>query len=215
MNMTIKTGDTVVVIAGKDKGKQGRVLQVFPETGRVTIDGVNMVKKHQKPKNQQDKGGIISKVAPIDASNCMVVCPSCGKASRVAHKEINGKKVRICKKCGTSLDKEFVKQTKKEAKKNVAADAVATVKTTAAKTKTTAKAKPAAKTTSKPAAKTEKPATATTKAKSADTKANAGKVEKAATTKNTAKTAKTASTTKAKSTAKVAPKKSAPKKKEA
>lgn len=151
MKMTIKTGDSVLVITGKDKGKQGKVLEVFPETNRVTIDGVNVVKRHQKPRSQQDKGGIISKVAPIDASNVMVVCPSCGKPSRVGHKEINGKKVRVCKKCGTSLDKEFVKASKKEAKKATEAKAVVkeevktqakapkTTKTTAEKTATAPK----------------------------------------------------------------------------
>ena len=81
------------------------------------VDGVNVVTKHQKPKSQQDKGGIIKKSAPIEASNVMVVCPVCGKATRVAHKELNGKNVRICKKCGATLDKEYVKEAKKEAKK--------------------------------------------------------------------------------------------------
>lgn len=117
MKMAIKTGDLVYVITGKDKGKQGKVLEVNRETGRVTVDGVNVVKRHQKPKSQQDKGGIISKVAPIDASNVMVVCPGCGKPSRVGHSEVNGKKVRVCKKCNTPLDKEHVKAAKKEAKK--------------------------------------------------------------------------------------------------
>ena len=155
MKMSIKTGDTVLVITGKDKGKQGKVLEVFPETGRVTIDGVNVVKKHQKPRNQQDKGGIISKVAPIDASNCMVVCPSCGKPSRVGHNEVNGKKVRVCKKCGTSLDKEFVKASKKEAKKAATAEAkpVAKKETTKAASKTEAKAEVKKETAKAPAQK--------------------------------------------------------------
>ena len=122
MNMTIKTGDNVVVIAGKDKGKTGKVLKVYADEHRVLVDNVNIVSKHQKPKSQQDKGGIIKKSAPIDISNVMVVCPVCGKATRVAHSQINGKKVRICKKCNTSLDKEYVKQSKKEAKKAVKAE---------------------------------------------------------------------------------------------
>ena len=117
MKMTIKKGDNVVVITGKDKGKTGKVLNVNPTAGRVTVDNVNIVKRHQKPKSQQDKGGIISKVAPIDSSNVMVVCAECGKATRVAHKEVEGKKVRSCKKCGASLDKAFVKAAKKDAKK--------------------------------------------------------------------------------------------------
>lgn len=123
MKMAVKTGDTVVVIAGKDKGKQGKVLEVFPDKNRVIVEGINNVKKHQKPRSQQDKGGIITKLAPIDASNVMVVCPVCGKATRVAHMEVSGEKVRSCKKCKGSLDKKYVKQTKKEAKKTVKEEA--------------------------------------------------------------------------------------------
>lgn len=119
MKMTIKNGDMVYVITGKDKGKSGKVSAVYADKNKVLVENVNIVTKHQKPKSQQDKGGIIKKPAPIDASNVMVVCPVCNKATRVAHKEIDGKKVRVCKKCGASLDKEYVKQTKKEAKKSV------------------------------------------------------------------------------------------------
>lgn len=119
--MTIKTGDNVVVIAGKDKGKSGKVTAVYADANKVLVENVNIVSKHQKPKSQQDKGGIFKRPAPIEASNVMVVCPVCGKATRVAHTEINGKKVRTCKKCGASLDKEYVKQTKKEAKKAIKA----------------------------------------------------------------------------------------------
>ncbi len=115
--MNIKKGDNVLVIAGKEKGKVGKVLQTSPKTGKVTVESINMVTKHKKPKSQQDKGGIIKKVAPMEASNVMVVCPNCGKATRISHKEVDGKKVRICKKCGASLDKEHVKTVKKEAKK--------------------------------------------------------------------------------------------------
>lgn len=120
MKMNIKKGDTVYVITGKDKGKSGKVTAVYSDKNKVLIENVNIVTKHQKPKSQQDKGGIVKKPAPIDASNVMVVCPVCNKATRISHKEIDGKKARICKKCGASLDKEFVKQTKKEAKKSVA-----------------------------------------------------------------------------------------------
>ena len=122
MKMTVKTGDTVVVIAGKDKGKTGKVAAVYADANKVLVDDVNVVTKHQKPRSQQDKGGIVKKSAPIEASNVMVVCPVCGKATRVAHSEIEGKKVRSCKKCNASLDKEFVKATKKEAKKAVKAE---------------------------------------------------------------------------------------------
>ena len=122
MSMTVKKGDNVVVIAGKDKGKTGRVTEVSPKDGKVLVDGVNIVTKHQKARKQGDKSQIVKKNAPIEASNVMVVCPVCGKATRVAHREIDGKKVRACKKCSASLDKEFVKATKKEAKKNVSAE---------------------------------------------------------------------------------------------
>lgn len=117
MSMTIKKGDNVVVISGKDKKKTGKVLEVSPKTGKVLVENVNIVTKHNKPKSQQDKGGIVKKPAAIDASNVMVVCPVCGKATRVSHTELEGKKVRSCKKCNGSLDKEYVKASKKSTKK--------------------------------------------------------------------------------------------------
>ena len=121
MKMTIKTGDNVLVIAGKDKGKIGKVTAVNADLNKVLVENVNVVTKHQKPRSQQDKGGIVKKSAPIDASNVQVICPVCGKATRVAHADVDGKKVRVCKKCNASLDKEFVKATKKEAKKTIKA----------------------------------------------------------------------------------------------
>lgn len=121
MKMTIKTGDNVLVIAGKEKGKSGKVTAVYADTNKVLVEEVNMVTKHQKPRSQQDKGGIVKKSAPIDASNVQVICPVCAKATRVAHAEVEGKKARVCKKCNASLDKEFVKATKKEAKKTIKA----------------------------------------------------------------------------------------------
>ena len=117
MKMAIKKGDTVAIIAGKEKGKTGKVVDVYPETNRILVENINMVKRHQKPRSQQDKGGIITKNAPFDASNAMVVCPVCGKATRVGHTVIEGEKVRACKKCNGSLDKKYVKQSKKEVKK--------------------------------------------------------------------------------------------------
>ena len=114
--LKVKVGDTVKVIAGPDKNKKentGKVQKVFPETGRIIVEGMNMVKKHQKPRGQGLPGGIIEKEAAIDASNVMVICPKCSKATRVAHKavEVTGKdgkvttkNVRICKKCGEQLD---------------------------------------------------------------------------------------------------------------
>ena len=114
--LKVKVGDTVMVIAGEDKNKKentGKVQKVFPETGRIIVEGMNMVKKHQKPRGQGMPGGIIEKEAPIDASNVMVICPKCGKATRVSHKVEkvvgdNGKAsrsmIRICKKCGAEID---------------------------------------------------------------------------------------------------------------
>ena len=114
--LNVKKGDTVLVIAGKDKDKRAKVLAVSPKTARVVVEGVNVVSKCKKARSAQEKSQIIKIEAPIDASNVMVVCPKCGKATRVAHAEVDGKKVRVCKKCGASLDKEFVKEVKKVSK---------------------------------------------------------------------------------------------------
>ena len=120
MSMTVKKGDNVLVITGKDKGKTGKVTDVSPKSNKVLVDGINIVTKHQKARKQDEKSQIVKKNAPIEASNVMVVCPNCGKATRVAHSEVGGKKVRTCKKCSGALDKEFVKVAKKEAKKETA-----------------------------------------------------------------------------------------------
>ena len=122
MKMTIKAGDNVLVIAGKDKGKTGKVSAVYADENKVLVENVNIVSKHQKARTQNEKSGIFKRPAPIEASNVQVVCPTCGKATRVAHNEVEGKKVRVCKKCNASLDKEYVKATKKEAKKAVKAE---------------------------------------------------------------------------------------------
>lgn len=155
MKMTVKSGDNVLVITGKDKGKTGKVTAVYADENKVLIDNVNIVSKQQKPKSQQDKGGIFKRPAPIEASNVLVVCPVCNKATRVAHKEIDGKKVRVCKKCGASLDKEYVKQTKKEAKKAIKASDLkgANLKAASSEGKTSKKADEA-KTEKKVASKT-------------------------------------------------------------
>ena len=111
--MNVKTNDKVVVISGKDKGKEGKIIASFPKTGRVTVEGVGTVTKHQKARNAMTPGDIIHKEMPIDASNVMLVCPKCGKATRVSHKvergtDENGKAtrsmIRICKKCGAEID---------------------------------------------------------------------------------------------------------------
>lgn len=139
MKMTIKSGDTVVVLAGKDKGKTGKVIGVNGDQGRVIVENVNIVSKHQKPRSQEDKGGIIKKSAPIDASNVQVICPVCGKATRVAHSEVDGKKVRTCKKCNASLDKAFAKKTTKKVEKSETSKKTTTKKTTKSTTTKTTK----------------------------------------------------------------------------
>lgn len=149
--MIVKKGDQAVVISGKEKGKKGKVSQVIPTTGKVVIENVNVVSRHKKPRSAQEKGGIMKKAAPIDASNVMVVCPACGKATRVAHKIIDGEKARVCKKCGASLDKDMKKQVKKDAKAETkAAKAETTKAEKSAKTEQKSKSSTAAK---KPAAK--------------------------------------------------------------
>ena len=104
-SLHVKTSDRVVVIAGKDKGKIGNVKKVDLEKGRVYVEGANMVTKAQKPQPAAGiQGGLIKLEASIDSSNVMVVCPDCEKSTKVATKVIDGKKVRVCKKCGEQLD---------------------------------------------------------------------------------------------------------------
>ena len=101
--MNIRRDDKVIVLSGKDKGKEGKVLSVDPKAGKVIVEGVSVASKHSKPRKQGEKGGIIKVETPIYACKVMVVCPKCGKATRVAHKLENGKNVRVCKKCGANL----------------------------------------------------------------------------------------------------------------
>ena len=112
--LNVKKGDTVVVISGKDKGKQGKILVAYPEKERVVVQNANMITKHVKPRRQGEPGGRIEKEGTIHVSNVMLVCPKCGKPTRVGHKveevEISGKKkmksVRYCKNdsCGAKID---------------------------------------------------------------------------------------------------------------
>ena len=103
----IRKDDIVKIITGKDKGKESVVLRAMPAEGKVVCEGVAVVKKATKPNAQNQQGGIIEKEAAIDASNVMLICPSCGKPTRVGHKsgELNGKKtaIRVCKKCGAEF----------------------------------------------------------------------------------------------------------------
>lgn len=103
--MHVKRGDKVVVIAGKDKGKEGNVIAAFPEENKVIVEGVAVAKKHQKARMQGQASAIIDKEMPIDASNVMRVCPKCGKPARVGVKTFeDGSKAKYCKKCGETFN---------------------------------------------------------------------------------------------------------------
>jgi large subunit ribosomal protein L24 len=102
--MKIRKGDRVVVLSGKDKGREGTVVFAYPDKGRVIVEGANVAKRHQKPTRQTQQGGIIDKEMPIDASNVAILCASCGKPTRVGYRfEPDGTKVRICRKCEGDL----------------------------------------------------------------------------------------------------------------
>ena len=103
MAMNVKKGDTVVVLSGKDKGKQGKVLGTVPGSLKVVVEGINMVTCHVKPRRQGEEGGIMKREAAIYASKVQVVCPKCDKGTRVAMEFKGDKKVRVCKHCGAEL----------------------------------------------------------------------------------------------------------------
>jgi large subunit ribosomal protein L24 len=111
--MHVKSGDEVLVIAGKEKGKRGKIKQAIPKEKRVVVEGLNIVKRHTKPRGQGRPGGIIEMEAPLDISNVMLICPSCGRASRMGKRfleEVDHKgrprKVRFCKACDAVVDME-------------------------------------------------------------------------------------------------------------
>ena len=101
--MNIKTDDKVFFLSGKDKGKEGKVLSADPQGQKVIVEGVNVAKRHQKARSQTEESGIIKKETPIYVSKVQLVCPKCGKPTRVAHTVVDGKKTRACKKCGASI----------------------------------------------------------------------------------------------------------------
>ncbi len=101
--MRIKKGDTVQVLSGNDKGKTGEVLEVIPKDSSIVVKGVNVRKKHIKPRKQGEEGGIIPVECAIDSCKVNVVCPKCGKSTRIEYKIEKDKKVRICKKCGAII----------------------------------------------------------------------------------------------------------------
>jgi len=102
--MHIKTSDTVVVLSGRDKGKQGKVMSVNPKGGKAIVEGVSVAKRHKKPRKQGEPGGIINMETPIYVSKLMRVCPKCDKPTKPAHIfKDDGTKVRVCKKCGAEI----------------------------------------------------------------------------------------------------------------
>ena len=104
MKIHVRKNDTVIVISGKDKGKTGEVLKVFPKTGKVLVKGVNIVKKHQKATRNQAESAIIEKEAAINSSKVMLYCTKCKSATRISNKLLeDGAKVRVCKKCGETF----------------------------------------------------------------------------------------------------------------
>jgi len=100
-----KKGDTVKILAGKDKGKQGRILFIDYKNHKVTVEGVNMAKKAIRPNQQNPKGGIIDMALPIHISNIRLICPKCNNLTRITRKKVNEKSVRVCKKCNEIIDK--------------------------------------------------------------------------------------------------------------
>jgi len=101
--MKLKKGDTVLIASGKDRGRKSKVLEVFPKESRILVEGMNLRKKHQRSKRTGEKGQIIEIPAPIHISNVKLICSKCGKATRIKYKITEGKKYRICKKCGQEI----------------------------------------------------------------------------------------------------------------
>ena len=101
--MRIKKGDTVKILSGNDKGKQGEVLEVIPKSEKILVKGVNIRKKHVKPRKQGEEGGIISAECAIHSSKANVVCPKCNKATKIGYTFEKDEKVRVCKKCGAKI----------------------------------------------------------------------------------------------------------------
>ena len=104
VKLHVKKGDTVVVLSGKDKGKQGKIISAMPQAGKVVVEGVNKVKRHSKPSLKVPQGGIITKEMPLQACKVQLVCPACNKPTRIGHKDVNGKNSRVCKKCGEVIE---------------------------------------------------------------------------------------------------------------
>ena len=144
MKVSIKTGDTVLVNSGKDSGKKGKVLAIRQNKKgvRVVVEGVNIITKAKKARTAQEKSELVKVEGTIDVSNVNVVCPTCGKPTRVKHAVVDGKKVRVCS-CGSVLDKKFVKDSKVKTDKKAATEkkSKVTSKATNEKATKTAEAK--------------------------------------------------------------------------
>lgn len=104
-SLTIRKGDRVRVITGKDKGKEGKVLRSMPERERIVVESVHMIKKHARPSQKNPQGGIIEMEGTIHVSNVMLMCPSCSQPTRVNRRREDGVRVRVCKACGKDIDK--------------------------------------------------------------------------------------------------------------
>jgi len=101
--MKIKTGDTVLIISGKDKGKKGKVIKSLPREGRIIVEGINIRKKHVRPRREGEKGQIVEVPAPFDVSNVKLICPKCKNATRIGYKIVEKNKYRVCKKCNQEI----------------------------------------------------------------------------------------------------------------
>ena len=101
--MKIKKNDQIKISAGKNKGKSGKVLRVFPVENKIIVEGLNLIKKHVRPRREGEKGQRIEIPGKMNVSNAMLVCPKCGKTTRIGHKNIGEKKVRVCKKCSAEI----------------------------------------------------------------------------------------------------------------
>lgn len=102
--MKLKKNDNVLIIRGKDRNKTGKIQKVMPKFSKIVVTGINVAKKHAKPSRKYPRGGILNITLPIPANNVMIICPNCRKITRVAHKKNKDINLRICKKCGESLD---------------------------------------------------------------------------------------------------------------
>ncbi|MBI2642090.1 MAG: 50S ribosomal protein L24 [Candidatus Wildermuthbacteria bacterium] len=102
-HLKLRKNDMVVVVAGKDRGRKGKVIKLFPQEHALLVEGLNMRKKHMKPRRSGEKGQVIAKEASITLANVKLLCPKCGKSTRVGLKQVGTKKVRVCKKCGQEI----------------------------------------------------------------------------------------------------------------